>query len=151
MESTQLVFAILTFLAALGALLVGMRHLRQTRNFQERERKRRLVKEVEDWAKEVITFMDEYKRDGERSDPATALYSRQGRWDILKTTRANMTQRVQNIDKELGRKVESAVIAFDTVGNNIGRGLMSNIYNDLERCKRSCEELLQSARSLRSE
>ncbi len=133
-------------LSIIVALYIGIRSLRQSENIQQSERKQRLLKEIEEWAKEVVRFIDEYERgDGTRS----LWHSIKWRWQILKATKANMQETVHKIDKGFGDKVENAISAFDTLDMNIDKGMISNTSNDLERCKKSCDEILQSAGSLK--
>ena len=136
----------MTLLAVAAALGIGVASILQTRNIQQSERKQRLVKEIEEWAKELVRFIDEYERgDGTRS----LWHFIKWRWQILKATKANMQETAHKIDKDFGNKVENAVTAFDTLDMNIDKGMISNISNDLERCKKSCDEILQLAGSLK--
>ena len=128
------------------ALYIGIKSLRQSENIQQSERKQRLLKEIEEWAKEVVRFIDEYERgDGTRS----LWHFIKWRWQILKATKANMQKIAYKIDKDFGDKVENAIIAFDTLDMNIDKGMISNVSNDLEHCRKSCDEILQSAGSLK--
>ncbi len=135
-----------TLAAVAIALYFGVKSLRQTRNIQHSERKQRQIDNIEEWAKEVIRFIDEYERGHGTAD---LWYHIKWRWQILKATKANMVDTANNIDKDFGQKVERAIMSFDASDKNIDKGMISNIQNDLNGCKRSCEEILESGGSLK--
>lgn len=137
-------------LGIIVALYIGIKSLRQSENIRQSERKQRLLKEIEEWAKELIRFTKEYEKQEAASDPWTVM---QARWNIMRATKHNMGRSALKIDRDLGEKVERAVTAFNTLDKNIdkyvGQKITSNVANDLEACRRSCEEVLQSAGSLK--
>lgn len=133
-------------LSIIVALYIGLRSLRQSERIQRSERKQRLLKEIEEWAKDVVRFIDEYERgDGTRS----LWHSIKWRWQMLKATKANMQEIAYKIDKDFGAKVANTVTAFDMLDMNIDKGIIRNVSNDLERCRKSCDEIVQSAGSLK--
>ncbi len=143
-----------TLAAVAVALYFGVKSLRHTRDIQQSERKHRLVKEIEEWAKELISFIDEYEIAAHESliDETHVLWhTRQARWHILGATKSNMKEAANMIEKAFAEKVKNAVAAFDNLDKNIniGQPTTRNISNELERCKRSCEEILQSAGSVK--
>jgi len=143
-----------TLAAVAVALYFGVKSLHNTRDIQRSERKQRLVKEIEEWAKEFIGFVSEYEVAADESladETHVQWHTRQARWHILKATKSNMEEAANMIEKTFGEKVKNAVIAFDNLDRNIdiGRPTTRNISNELEHCKRSCEEILQSAGSLK--
>jgi len=135
-----------TLVAVAVALYFGVKSLRQTRDIQQSERKQRQINNIEEWAKEVIRFIDEYERGHGTAD---LWYHIKWRWQILRATKANMVDTAHNIDKDFGQKVEMAVIGFDASDKNIDKGMISNIQNDLNGCRRSCEEIIESGGSLK--
>jgi hypothetical protein len=135
-----------TLAAVAVALYFGVKSLRQTRDIQQSERKQRQITDIEEWAKEVIRFIDEYERGHGTAD---LWYHIKWRWQILRATKANMVDTAHNIDKDFGQKVERAVTGFDTSDKNIDKGIISNVQNDLSGCRRSCEEILESGGSLK--
>lgn len=136
----------ITLIGIIAALYMGFRSLRQTRDIQQGERKQRQIKEIEEWVKEVIRFIDEYERGHGTSD---LWYHIKWRWQILRATKANMTDTAYNIDKDFGQKVDRAVASFDASDKNIDKGMIGNVQNDLETCRRSCEEILESGGALK--
>ncbi len=133
-------------LSIIVALYIGIRSLHQTENTQQSEKKQRLLKEIEEWAKETIRFIDEYERGtGTRS----LWYAIKWRWQILKATKATMKETAHKIDEGFGEKVEKAVRCFDALDMNIDKGMLSNVQNNLNSCRESCEEILKAAGSLK--
>ncbi len=128
------------------ALYLGVKSLHQTRDIQRGERKHRQIREIEEWAKEVIRFIDEYDRGRGKAD---LWYLIKWRWQILRATKANMTDTAHNMDKDFGQKVERAVAGFNASDKNIDKGMISNVQNDLGACRRSCEEILESGGALK--
>jgi len=135
-----------TLAAVAVALYFGVKSLRQTRDIQQSERKQRQITDIEEWAKEVIRFIDEYERGHGTAD---LYYHTKWRWQILRATKANMVNTAHNIGKDFGQKVERAVTGFDASDKNIDKGIISNVQNDLNGCRRSCEEILESGGSLK--
>lgn len=143
-----------TLAAVAVALYFGVKSLRQTRDIRHGERKQRLVKEIEEWAKELISFVDEYEIAAHESlidETHVRWHTRQARWHILGATKSNMEEASNMIEKGLAEKVKNAVTAFDNLDRNIniGQPTTRNISNELERCKRTCEEILKSAGSVK--
>ena len=137
-----------TLAAVVVALFFGIKSLHQTRDIKRTERKQGQIKEIEEWAKEVIRFIDEYERGRGTAD---LWYHIKWRWQILRATKANMSNTAYNIDKDFGQKVDRAVASFKASDKNIDKGIISNIQNDLETCRRSCEEILETGGSLKFE
>ena len=99
-----------------------------------------------DWAKEVIKFINEYETGRGTTD---LWYLMKWRWQILRAKKANMVDTAYIINKEFAQIVEKAVEGFDASDKNIDKGMISNVQNDLEGCRRSCEEILESGGSLK--
>jgi len=59
METGDLVLSVLTFVAILIALSIGVANMLQTKSIQKMERKQRLLNEIIDWAKDVINCSSE--------------------------------------------------------------------------------------------
>lgn len=129
-----------------AALYLGVKSLRQTRDIQLSERKQRQIKEIEEWAKEVIRFINEYETGRGTTD---LWYHTKWRWQILRAKKANMIDAAYIIDKDFGEIVKKAVARFDASDKNIDKGMISNVQNDLEGCRGSCEEILESGGSLK--
>ena len=142
----QAISAGATLAAVAVALYFGVRSIRQARDIQKTERKQRLIKEIEEWAKELIRFIDEYERgDGTRE----LWYHIKWRWQILRATKADMKEMASRINGDFAEKIGNAITAFDALDNNIDKGMISNVANDLGRCRKLCEEILESAGSLK--
>ncbi len=146
MITSEWVLAIIATVAIFVALGIGLASLKLTERTQKSERKQRLVKEIEEWAKELIRFIDDYERGHGTRD---LWYQIKWRWQILRATKVNMKEMASRIDRDFGEKIGKAVTAFDSLDNNIDKGIISNVANDLERCKKSSEEILESAGSLK--
>jgi putative protein kinase ArgK-like GTPase of G3E family len=135
-----------TLAAVAVALYFGVKSLRQTREIQQSERKQRQITDIEEWAKDVIRFIDEYDRGRGTVD---LWYHIKWRWQILRATKTNMVNTAHHIDKDFRQKVERAVTSFDASDKNIDKGMIGNVQNDLNVCRRSCEEILESGGSLK--
>jgi len=135
----------ITLIAVIVALTIGVASFIQMNHIQQSERKQRLLKEIEDWAKEVIYLISELERSEERSLEKFRFNTEQ-RWRVLKATTANMKNIADKIDKEFGVKVNQAVINFNYLWEGIqpGGALKSNIYDRLQGCKDSCTTVLES-------
>lgn len=141
MTTGEWVLAIIATVAIFMALGIGLASIKLTERIQKSERKQRLVKEIEEWAKELIRFIDEYERGHGTHD---LWYHIKWRWQILSATKANMKEMASRIDKDFGEKIGKAITAFESLDNNIDKGMISNIANELERCRKACEEILES-------
>ena len=83
------------------------------------------MKEIEEWAKELISFVDEYEIAAHESliDETHMLWhARQARWHILGATKSNMEQAANMVEKAFAEKVKNAVTAFDNLDRNINIG-----------------------------
>jgi len=132
-------------LAIIVSFIIGITSLHQTENIQNSERNQRLLKEIEEWAKEVIRLISRLETYEEQS-LQKFHYDTEYEWKILKTIAINMIDIANIIDKEFGKKVNEAIVDFHYLYDGIksGGALKSNIYDRLQKCKDSCATILES-------
>ena len=135
METGELVLAILTLIAVVVALGIGIASIRQTQKIQEKQYKYARFKEIKGWAKEVMALIDEQYRWGDTQE-----------WN---NRRANLraalidiaSQAEQISDESYKRKIEKAINLFAAFDQDIANKVRSSFPN---ACRLSCVEVIKS-------
>jgi hypothetical protein len=141
---------VITLLAIIVSLIIGIKSLRQTKNIQQNETNQRLLKEIEEWAKGVIRLISRLET-YEEKNLQNFRFNTESEWKVLEATAFNMIDIAGKIDKDFGKKVNEAILDFHLLWQGIqpGGALKSNIYNPLQKCKDSCTRILESTGELK--
>ena len=138
------IIAIITTVGILVALGIGVRSIKLTARIQKSERNQRVVKDIEQWAANVIRFLVEYQ---ELLHPEGFWEKWQGQWFILKDSKTHMQEAASRIDKGFGQNISKAITDFDAIDNTADaqKRTRTNIANLLETSKNSCRQVLRTA------